>query len=403
VRVVITDDTPTFTWLGAGGDDAWSTAANWNALPPQRAKLMFAGEHRQASRNDFLESVGLVEIANGGFVLSGSPLVLLAGINSSGDNIWAIDSTLNSAQTLRSAAGSLRISGDLNNNGFDLAIDGQGDLLISGRVSGTGTLTKNGGGLVWLGGSNEFSGDLKIEQGRLALAGSSALGNSRRILISSGGTLDIAGSVAGFDLPSAVTLTGDGSVRGTLTVHGTLAPGDPIGALTFDEDLWLSGRTELEIRKLAGESDHDVVRVPGELVLGGELVVTSTGAPLAAGDAFRILEAGRVQGSFTGITLPPLPEGLQWHTGRLPTEGILAVTAVAPLIFPVSVGPSGGMVFEFNGISGVSYEVQTSDTLSGGGTWSTFGVYPGADGVTTLVLPIDSSRASQFYRLRVAP
>ncbi|MCH2061666.1 MAG: hypothetical protein MK183_13670 [Verrucomicrobiales bacterium] len=44
-----------------------------------------------------------------------------------------------------------------------------------------------------------------------------------------------------------------------------------------------------------------------------------------AGTTFQLLQSGDNTGAFTSVVLPDLPEGRQWDTARLESEGILAV------------------------------------------------------------------------------
>ncbi|MGD0656099.1 MAG: DUF3466 family protein, partial [Thermoguttaceae bacterium] len=92
----------TRTWDGGGSDNYWNTPANWNpdTVPVNGSALIFSDVNRQTNiNNTSLTSVGLVTFSNGGFNISGSPLILNAGIVSTGDNTWAIDSTLAFPQT----------------------------------------------------------------------------------------------------------------------------------------------------------------------------------------------------------------------------------------------------------------------------------------------------------------
>lgn len=405
LRILIADDSPVSSWQGAGHDDRWSTAENWTALPPEGARLRFSGALRTASQNDLLTSVGLVEIANSGFYLSGNPLVLLAGLNSSGDNTWAIDSTLNSAQTIRSTSGTLTFSGDLDNNGHELLVDAQGPVVLSGELAGSGALRKAGAATLSVVRGNPFSGSMAVEAGRLAITDAAALGGAKSVVIQAGATLEVADGDVLVELPPAMTLSGQGQVEGRVALAGVLAPGtsDSRGTLSFSSDLLLAGRTEVESQKLSTGPSHDAIRVLGDLTLGGDLVVTHTGLALAAGDSFRFFEAARIHGAFTSVSLPALSPGLLWHTGRLSNEGVLAVTAVAPQIRPVFMSASGGLVIEFQGVGGVNYEVQAAEHLSPDAAWNTVGIYSGGQTPTTLILPIDPARPSRFYRLRIAP
>jgi autotransporter-associated beta strand protein len=75
-------------WTGGGGDDNWSTAANWDTGVPGYDALIFAGSSRQNNVNDLTGvTAPWIAFANGGFVLQGQALILRNSVtNSSGVN-----------------------------------------------------------------------------------------------------------------------------------------------------------------------------------------------------------------------------------------------------------------------------------------------------------------------------
>jgi MYXO-CTERM domain-containing protein len=86
-----------------------------------------------------------------------------------------------------------------------------GSLSVTGVVSGTGSLTKSGNGLLTLAGANTFSGGATVTAGKLTLGAASALGTAAATV--TGGELDLGG----FTVANAVTLT-----AGTLS-HGAIS------------------------------------------------------------------------------------------------------------------------------------------------------------------------------------
>jgi autotransporter-associated beta strand protein len=98
---------------------------------------------------------------------------------------------------------------------------------FSGRISGAGGLTKAGVGTFTLSGSNSFKGDTLVNDGRLILGSTTALGNASVVKVNSGGTLEATervvvgfldlngGTIIGSNnLVSALTLINSGSVSG---------------------------------------------------------------------------------------------------------------------------------------------------------------------------------------------
>ena len=135
-----------FSFGWRGGNNQWSSPANWTGVAPLDGQVLtFSGTTRQSSTNDLLASVGRIVFGNGGFTLAGSPVSLQWGLlNQSGDNTWAIASTLLSDQSFTSDSGTLAVNGTVNNGGNTLTLDGAGNITFSSAVSGSGALLKTG-------------------------------------------------------------------------------------------------------------------------------------------------------------------------------------------------------------------------------------------------------------------
>jgi probable HAF family extracellular repeat protein/autotransporter-associated beta strand protein len=228
----------TRTWDGGGSDNYWNTPANWNpdTVPVNGSALIFSDVNRQTNiNNTSLTSVGLVTFSNGGFNISGSPLILNAGIVSTGDNTWAIDSTLAFPQTFSSLSGTLTISGNVNNNGNLLTVDGPGNQLISGAISGTGGLTKSGTGTLTLSSTNNtYNGTTTVTGGVLEITGGINLGTTSLIDVEGGeavlkttnvnnSSLNIqTGTDATFQIADGIHTLGNIQGSGTTEVYGQL-------------------------------------------------------------------------------------------------------------------------------------------------------------------------------------
>lgn len=169
---------------------------------------------------------------------------------------------------------------------------------------------------------------------------------------------------------SGATLAGSGILNGPVTVYGILAPGASIGTLTVTNDVTLvAGSTNImEIHKATGPVyTADKLRViTGTLTLGGTLVVTATGEPLAAGDVFDLFD-GTLAGSFTALVLPEAPPGTHWDTSQLAPGGNGTITLVADtgaLVLGLAYSPSAVTV-TFQGVSGSTYVVQRAAQVIG--------------------------------------
>lgn len=275
-----------------------------------------------------------LEMSNNIAVGSGEALSLSgAGVSSggalrnvSGDNSYAGAITLAANARINSDVGTLTVSGAVGGAGRDLAVGGAGNTLISGVIgTSTGSLTKDGVGVLTLSANNTFSGGTIINGGTLRIGdggtsgslGSGSVTNSGGAVvfnrsdsvvvsnvISGGGLLTQAGTgtitltanstyVGGTSVESGVlvvngaisasavsvaggaTLGGVGTV-GSTTIHqgATMAPGNSPGTLSINGDLvWNNGGNyDWEIFKLAEDGgvagvDWDLVNVSGSLNL----------------------------------------------------------------------------------------------------------------------------------------
>ena len=290
---------------------------------------------------------------------SGAGTLQLTGVNTNTGGI-----TIN--------AGTLQIggSGKLGNGSYAANILNNGTCkynssaaqTLSGILSGTGALIQSGSGTLTLSGANTYNGNTTIASGALVLSASGSILNTRSISISNGATLNVTAS--GLTLGAAQTLTGNGSVSGSLTVNGTLAPGNGIGTLTCNNGVTLqAGSTNvIELNKALGTNDQ--LRVTGTLACSGTLLVTNLSGTLATGDSFKIFNAANYSGSFTAYTLPTLGAGLAWSTTNLTLNGTLSVIVMAKPQFSSLVQQGdGNFLFNGTGAAGVTYELDGATNL----------------------------------------
>jgi autotransporter-associated beta strand protein len=114
--------------------------------------------------------------------------------------------------------GSGSVCGNIANNSA-LAFNRSNNLTYSGGVSGTGSLTKAGGGTLTPSGANTYTGATAVSTGTLAMGAANALSGSTAVAVSSGATWNLAG----FD-QCVGSLAGAGSV--TLGSAALTAGGD---------------------------------------------------------------------------------------------------------------------------------------------------------------------------------
>src|SRR5262245_37763092 len=129
--------------------------------------------------------------------------------------------------------GSLIGQGDLVLGGNDIIIDNSGATQnFSGRILGTGGLTKDGTGTQGLSGANSYSGPTNTEAGTLSLNANNVLPDGTAVTVSSGAPLAL-GSVH----DTIGSLAGDGNVNlgglgGALTAGGNGASTNFGGAIS---------------------------------------------------------------------------------------------------------------------------------------------------------------------------
>jgi autotransporter-associated beta strand protein len=161
-----------------------------------------------------------------------------------------------------------------------------------------------------LAGASAYSGPTTVSGGSLLVNG--ALGNT-------------AGTV------NSGTLGGVGVFNGPVTVNtGTLAPGpSTIGTLTFNAGLTLSAGATNVMKINPALPASDQLMVAGTLNFAGTLVLSNLAGPLAAGESFKLFNAGSYAGSFASLSPATPGAGLVWNTATLTTDGTLRIVAAA--------------------------------------------------------------------------
>ena len=164
--------------------------------------------------------------------------------------------------------------------------------------------------------------------------------SSTNISLASSAVLAVTNRADGtLTLASGQTLTGGGIVNGILvsSAGSTVSPGtsSAVGTLTVSNNTTLNGNA---LFKLNG-TNNDVLNVGAALTYGGTLtLINITATPLAAGNTFKLFNAGSYTGAFSSIvTQPPLAAGLSWNTDSLISNGTISVVSVT--IVPTALHP----------------------------------------------------------------
>jgi autotransporter-associated beta strand protein len=265
---------------------------------------------------------------------------------------------------------------------------GAGNHAVTGAIgngSATVNIAKSGNGVLALSGANTYTGSTAV----------------------SGGTLLVNGSLStGAVTVVNATLGGAGTINGPVTIQSgaTLAPGNPLGSLTVGNNLTLlAGSTDVvELNKTA--LTNDLLNVTGTLTCGGNLVVTNLAGTLAAGDSFKLFNAGSYSGSFAGVSLPPLVAGLAWQTNTLLADGTLRIVATNnPVISSFALSGNNFLLSVTGGPAGSPYRVFASTNLALPLTnWTPVWTDSfGLDGSGFFTNPANSTNALQFFNIRV--
>ena len=223
--------------------------------------------------------------------------------------------------------------------------------------------------------------------------------------------MDVSGRTDGtLTLVNNQTLRGDNGsyVKGNVVASSgtTITPGglSNVQSMNFSNSLTLqAGSTFVADVAYDGISvaSNDVANVTGTLVYGGALTVNAIGAPLVAGNSFKLFNAGAVSGSFAATNLPALSNGLGWSW--TPANSTLTViqtvnTNAATANFQAALAGGGGSLHFTWASDHQGWQLYTNAVgLNATGNW-----FPvaGSAVVTTETISINPANTNVFFQLR---
>jgi outer membrane autotransporter protein len=214
-------------------------------------------------------------------------------------------------------------AGIINLGAKTLTVMQNADAAFAGRITGTGSLAKAGGGRLMLSHANDYSGGTQVLAGTVAVASNAALGTGT-VIMGEGTTLDFAAS--DLVLANAIELSGAARINidgGRATLAGSVGDGGGTGTLvkTGDGTLVLAGTTSHtggtliaagllvgNSSSLAGDIVNDAALVfdqaadgtySGTIAGSGSLTKSGTGALVLRADNSYVgptlIEAGTLQ------------------------------------------------------------------------------------------------------------
>lgn len=435
VTLTLVAQSATFTWNGSGGDNNWTTAANWSGgVAPASdgtSVLAFGGMTRPKPVNTFaadtvFAGINLLNDQSSGktaaFTLSGNRVVL-------GGNIVAATASASLTDTL-----SLPI---VLNGTRTITANNNHHLSLTGVISESGGaqgLTKAGGGTLTLNGANTYSGPTTVNGGTVRFntikdigAGASSFGapvTPENAVISLATRIEYTGGTTATDRPLALTgnASFDVSTTGvTLTLNGDITSTDRNIMFRGAGDFLVNGKIDLGSGRVSRTDAGTLYLTHPESTFSGRLQVahgtisvaeiadSGIASPIGAGDTIMLGQNGwNTTGRFrfTGATGGACNRTILVETTvNTFTYGGIIENAVAgqmlTLSGPVSPGPdsvtrdpilhlAGAGDGELSGVISGRLKVEKDE---GSGTWILSGAntYSGATLVMAGALLINGS------------
>jgi autotransporter-associated beta strand protein len=320
----------TKTWDGGGGDNNWTTAANWDldVVAAAGDALVFAGAVRTTPVNDFANGTSFASItfSNGAssFSCSGNNIILSGGTSaitaSNASNTMTISMNITfstSAPTITTTSGgTLTLSGTVTNGGFKITIAGTGATIISGVISGTGGTYVNTAidNLTIFSGVNTFTGDCDVEVGGLRITNASGCGTGTK-------SNDVANGTSGEDNLRLDGSGGDITLASTLSLYVSSSTGSWGGIINEAGNNTINGNMTL-----AAGGGGTKYRVDA-----GTLTLTGTYTPNVGSRNMRLDGSGNGVFSGTLVDAGFAPELRKYGSGTWSITGVNTYTGITDL------------------------------------------------------------------------
>jgi autotransporter-associated beta strand protein len=212
--------------------------------------------------------------------------------NFAGTNTLSGSLTVAGSSRIESDAGTLTLGGNVGLGSSSLNVGGNANTNISGVISGSGGISKDGAGTLTLSASNTYTGATAVNAGTLVLGANNVLANTTAVSIAAGATFDVngktdtIGSLSGagtLAIASGTLIAGNATnttFSGSLTGNGTLTK-QGSGVLTLSSNTSFGGDVNVTGGTL--EFTATLPSIAGTLTLGAGSTLRLTGASLAVG------------------------------------------------------------------------------------------------------------------------
>lgn len=193
LAVAIDGNAATRTWSGASGT-GWNTASNWveGIVPADGDDLVFPDNPVSRDSNNDIAGLSITSVSvtttntgadynfTGNAITLNGPITFANPGSGSNHPHWAIPLTLGASITLTSSGRLTFVEGAIALGANTLTAQANGDLRISGAISGTGGVTKTGGSPLTLAGASNYGGATQVSSGMLVAGSAGALGAKQK-------------------------------------------------------------------------------------------------------------------------------------------------------------------------------------------------------------------------------
>ncbi|HZQ47559.1 MAG TPA: hypothetical protein VFC07_11135, partial [Verrucomicrobiae bacterium] len=364
------------------------TYHEWNnvTVDPALANInILAGELGVKAMTSLGNAAGTITIYSGGQMTfwGGSGYAKNIDVKSGGTllvrrdgPIFNLSLTLEGGSTFTSADNVKTITGPVSLAGLVHFQVGNAACTFSNVISGTGGfyLDNYDSNPLIFAGTNTYTGPTLLTNSgiTLALVGNGSISSSSTIGLASGAILDASGRTdKTLTVAGGQTMGGVGTVKGSLTASAsaTVSPGNSgTGTLTVTNAVMLQGTTAMSV----GTGFNNLLNATN-ITYGGTLNLSFTPGSLAAGNSFKLFNAGTYSGSFATITPSSPGAGLLWDTSQLTVSGRLNIVT-PPQIGSITVSGTSLNITGTGGTPNGTYHVRTSTNAGAQlSTWTVLG------------------------------